>query len=74
MRQWMPPVGGNFDERIENEAPPGQTRMRHGGMPRYRLPRADNVEIEHAVTPAATWAATEGALDGLEQGQQHMQG
>ncbi len=76
MQQRMPPVGSNLDERIEDEAPPGKARVRHGGVARHDLPRADDVEIEHPVAPATAFAAAEGVLDGLEQreqcGQRHV--
>ena len=75
MEARVPPVRRDLDQRIEDEAAARETGMGDRQRPSAddRGTRAEDIEIEDAVAPAAAPAAAEIALDRFEQGQQRGQ-
>ena len=67
------PAGGDGGKRLKNEAAGREARVRDGERTRTKLASApkDDVEIEHARTPAAAGAAAELAFKGLHT-RQHL--
>ena len=67
------PAGGDGGEGLKDEAAGREARVRDGERTRTKLASApkDDVEIEHARTPAAAGAAAELAFKGLHA-RQHL--